>query len=64
MYTDIFKDMFKDENGNNYTFWQIVKFIVITLVLFAIFVFAVNIGTIYEDHVLCKRGQIEHCIKQ
>jgi hypothetical protein len=60
MCDDVF-NMFKDENGNPYTFWQIVKFTVITLVLFIMFVFVVNVGTIYENHVLCQRGATEYC---
>ena len=28
MYTDMFKDMFHDEQGNRYSIWQIIKFIV------------------------------------
>ena len=61
MYTDIFKDMFHDEQGNRYSFWQIIKFIVIVLVLFFGFVFVVNLGTIYENHVLCQRGATQYC---
>lgn len=61
MYTDMFKDMFRDENGNRYSFWQIIKFIIIVLVLFFGFVFIVNLGTIYENQVLCQRGATQYC---
>lgn len=64
MYTDMFKDMFHDEQGNRYSIWQIIKFIVIVLVLFFGFAFVVNVGTIYENHVLCQRGATQYCEQQ